>query len=390
MGWRVESVVDQRVKFVHEVSDGGYPISSLCEEYGISRQTGYKWLRRYREGGVQGMGNRSRRPQVMPRRISESVRERILSLRFRTGWGARKVLKVLGRRHPREEFPVRSTVNEMFRRAGLVKRRRSRSVAGPHPGRPGAVPTSPNELWTTDFKGQFKTGDGLYCYPLTIADSASRFILAVQALPSTKGSLALPIFERTFRRYGLPKTIRSDNGVPFASTGLARLSDLSVYFMKLDISIELIEPGHPEQNGIHERMHKSLKARLLKKPAASLRAQQRGFNEFVREFNEERPHEALDDETPASRYEPSRRPYPDRIVEFEYPSRFEVRRVSRNNGVRWKGEWVNVSAPLAEEIVAFEEVDDGIWNVYFRRFLIARFRERTGALSGMPVPIAKL
>ena len=390
MGWSVETVMDQRAKFVHEACDGGYPISELCEEYGISRQTGYKWLKRYRRDGLAGLGDRSRRPPSSPGRIPEALRERILDLRKRYGWGSRKVLKVLKKRSPKVELPARSTIGEMFIRAGLVKRRRHRQTPGPHPGRPGGTPTSPNELWTADFKGHFRTRDGTYCYPLTIADHASRFVLAIEALPSTRVALALPIFERTFRRYGLPDAIRTDNGIPFASIGLARMSDLSVYFMKLGIAIQLIEPGHPEQNGVHERMHRTLKHDCLRPPAANARAQQRAFNAFRGLFNDLRPHEALDDETPASRYEPSHRPYPSRIEVFEYPAHFEVRRVSRNNGVRWKGHWVNVAAPLAEEYVAFEEVDDGIWNVYFRSFLIARFHERTGVLTGMPAPIAKL
>lgn len=217
MGWSVETVMDQRVKFVHEACDGGYPISELCQEYGISRQTGYKWLRRYREGGVAGLGNRTRRPRVSPRRIPEALRDEILTLRVKTGWGARKVLRVLGRRNPSRELPVKSTVCEMFLREGLVKRRRRRPPRGPHPGRPAGIPTSPNQLWTADFKGHFKTRDRIYCYPLTIADYASRYVISIQALPSTQTSLALPVFEKAFREHGLPEAILTDNGVPFAS-----------------------------------------------------------------------------------------------------------------------------------------------------------------------------
>jgi transposase InsO family protein len=390
MGWSVETVMDQRVKFVHEACDGGYPISELCQEYGISRQTGYKWLRRYREGGINGLGDRARRPRVSPRRIPDVLRDKILTLRMKTGWGARKVLQVLGKRDPNLELPVKSTVCEMFLREGLVKRRRRRPPRGPHPGRPAGIPTSPNQLWTADFKGQFRTRDRLYCYPLTIADYASRYVLSIHALPSTKTCFAMPVFERAFREYGLPEAILTDNGAPFASASLARLSELSVYFLKLDIAIQLIQPGHPEQNGVHERMHRSLKERCQVAPAANLRAQHRAFAEFRKEFNEVRPHEALNDATPASRYERSPRSYPEPIATFDYPSHWEVRRVSRNSGFRWKSRWISLSSLLATEYVALEPIDDAIWNVYFRRFLIARFHERTGVISGLPMPIAKL
>lgn len=390
MGWKEESAMEQRVKFVHEAADGAISMAELCREYGISRQAGYKWLARYREEGLDGMEERSRRPHTSPQAIPEPIKEAILELRARTGWGARKILRRLERRSPEWNLPARSTVAEMLLRAGLVKRRRRRPTPGPHPGRPAGTPTSPNELWTGDFKGHFKTRDGIYCYPLTIADYASRFVIAVQALSSTRTAPSISVFEQAFRRYGLPAAIRTDNGIPFASTGLARLSDLSVYFMKLDIAIELIEPGCPQQNGVHERMHRSLKARCIVPPAGNLRAQQRRFNAFTEEFNEERSHEALGDEPPASVYRPSGRSLPAKITPFDYPAHWEVRRVSRNNGIRWKSAWVNVAAPLAEEIIGLEQVDDGVWNVYFRRFLIARFDERIGHLAGMPAPIAKL
>jgi transposase InsO family protein len=234
----------------------------------------------------------------------------------------------------------------------------------------------PNDVWTADFKGEFKTRDGVYCYPLTICDGYSRYLLACRALRSTATAGARPVFERLFREYGLPARIRSDNGVPFASIALARLSALSVWWLRLGILPDLTEPSSPQQNGRHERMHRTLKAEATRPAAACASAQQRVFDRFRREYNEERPHEALAQATPASAYTPSLRAYPARLPAPEYPAHWEVRRVSRNGGVRWGDAWVNVSHVLAEESVAFEEVADGVWQVYFGPLRIGRFEER--------------
>ena len=235
---------------------------------------------------------------------------------------------------------------------------------------------APNAVWTADFKGQFKTGDGAYCFPLTVADGASRYLLACHALASTKTAGARPVFERLFREHGLPARLRSDNGVPFATTALGRLSALSVWWVRLGIVPELIEPAHPEQNGRHERMHRTLKAETTRPPARDARAQQRAFDGWRAAYNAERPHEALGQRPPAAVYVPSPRPYPARLAPLEYPAHCEVRRVSRNGGVRWHNRWVNVSHVLAEEYVAFEEVGDGLWEVRFGPVRLGRFHER--------------
>jgi len=224
-------------------------------------------------------------------------------------------------------------------------------------------------------KGQFKTGDGRYCYPLTIADGATRYLLACRALTSVRTVEARPVFERLFRTYGLPERLRSDNGVPFATTALARLSPLSVWWIRLGIRPELIEPGHPEQNGRHERMHKTLKAEATRPPRADRRTQQRRFDTFRTEFNEERPHEALAQATPASCYAASPCAYPTRLAPLEYPAHCEVRRVSRNGGIRWHNHWVNVSHVLGDEYIAFEEIDDALWQVSFGPIALGRFHE---------------
>lgn len=235
--------------------------------------------------------------------------------------------------------------------------------------------TAPNATWTADFKGQFKTGDGIYCFPLTVADGATRYLLACRALTSVRTAEARPVFERLFRTHGLPERIRSDNGVPFATTARARLSPLSVWWIRLGIRPELIEPAHPEQNGRHERMHKTLKADATRPPKADRRAQQRRFDQFRTQFNEERPHEALAQATPASCYTASPRPYPTHLAPLEYPAHCEVRRVSRNGGIRWHNHWVNVSYVLGDEHIAFEEIDDALWQVSFGPVALGRFHE---------------
>ena len=268
-----------------------------------------------------------------------------------------------------------STAAALLKREGLITHRRRRAPLA-HPGRPASLSSTPNAVWTTDFKGQFPTRDGVLCYPLTVADGASRFLLACRALTSVRTSETRPMFERLFRERGLPDRMRSDNGTPFASIALGRLSALSVWWIRLGILPELIEPGHPEQNGRHERMHRTLKRETLRPPAANRRAQQRAFDAFLEEFNEERPHEALDQETPASIYTDSSRPYPARLPALAYPAQCEVRRVSHNGGIRWHNNWVNVSHVLGGEYVAFDEVDDGLWTVHFGQLLLGRFHER--------------
>ena len=240
----------------------------------------------------------------------------------------------------------------------------------------------PNSVWTADFKGQFKTLNGEWCYPFTLVDGFSRYCLACVGLPSTKHELVEPLFERAFREYGLPDVIRTDNGAPFASQAIHRLSRLHVWWIKIGVYPELILPGHPQQNGRHERFHRTLKDATTKPPASSLRTQQRRFNRFVLEYNQHRPHESLGQQTPASSYRPSFRPYPQRIPDLDYPAHFERRLVSRNGGIRWGSGWVNVSQVLAEEYVGLEEVDDEVWSVYLGPLLLGRFDERTLDLHG--------
>ncbi len=235
---------------------------------------------------------------------------------------------------------------------------------------------APNQVWCADFKGQFRLGNGRYCYPLTVTDAFSRYLLGCRALPSTAVEGAKPLFTRLFQEYGLPEFIRTDNGVPFATNTLARLSRLSAWWVRLGILPQLIEPGRPQQNGRHERMHKTLKHEATRPPAHAMSSQQRRFDQFRTEFNGERPHEALDQRTPASVYAPSPRLMPSRLPPLEYPDRFEVRYVSANGGIRWNKAWVNVSTTCIGEYVGLEEIDDGVWNVYFGALKLGRLLER--------------
>jgi len=266
-------------------------------------------------------------------------------------------------------------VCDILKRHGMVPKQRQRRRIG-HPGKPTSSILAPNDLWSADCKGQFKTGNGCYCYPLTVADGFSRYLLGCQGLNSTAVAEAKPVFTRLFREYGLPRRIRTDNGVPFATNTLARLSSLSAWWVRLGILPELIEPGKPQQNGRHERMHRTLKDETTRPAAASLAAQQRKFNVFREEFNHERPHEALDQQTPASCYSASPRKMPEKLPSLEYPDRFEVRYVSANGGIRWNRGWINVSTVCIGEYVGLEEIDNGIWNVYFGPLKLGRLIER--------------
>jgi putative transposase len=375
MPWRETSPMDQRLRFIADYRRDYATFAELCERYGVSRKTGYKWVDRYELIGPRGLEDQSRRPHVCPTATRLPIVEQLLALRrSHPSWGAKKLLSVL-RKRGIAGLPGRSTCCDLLKRHGLVTSARRRKYPG-HPGRPPNGPTEPNDIWTADFKGQFRTRDGRYCYPLTIADGYSRFLLACQGLRSTSLELSRPVFFRLFDEHGLPRAIRTDNGVPFATTALGRLSSLSVWWIRLGIYPQLTEPAHPEQNGSHERMHRTLKNETTRPAKGSLAAQQVRFNRFRTEYNEQRPHEALDQETPASLYRPSPRVLPKRLPEIEYPAHYEVRYVSANGGMRWKCAWVCVTHTLAGEYVGLNEVGDGLWDVYFGPVLLGRMDER--------------
>jgi putative transposase len=376
MPWRHTSPMDQKTQFIADYLRRTLSITELCELYSVSRKTGYKWIERYLTSGPSGLEDRSRKPCSSPNQTPQHIVDAFIELRCRhPSWGAKKLLSILQKRHPSWAVPGRSTVCDILRRHGLVPKKRHQRHIG-HPGKPTTLIAAPNDVWSADFKGQFKTGDGLYCYPLTVADGYSRFLLGCQALSSTRVAEAKPVFTRLFKEFGLPKRIRTDNGVPFATNTLGRLSQLSAWWVRLGILPEFIEPGKPQQNGRHERMHRTLKAETTRPPARTRRAQQSKFDHFREEFNGQRPHEALDMRTPAACYEPSPRKMPNKPPPLEYPDRFEVRYVSANGGIRWNHQWVNVSHVCVGEYVGLEEIDDGVWNVYFGPLKLGRLLER--------------
>ena len=376
MPWSQTSPMDQRTQFIADFLRQVLSVTELCDLYGVSRKTGYKWIDRYLRQGPAGLQERSRRPQGSPNQTAQEIVAALLEARRRhPSWGGKKLLALVHKRHRNWDLPHRSTVCDILSRHGMVPKKRTRRRIG-HPGKPTSSILAPNDLWCADFKGQFKTGNGSYCYPLTVTDGFSRYLLGCQGLNSTSVEESKPVFTKLFREYGLPKRIRTDNGVPFATNTLARLSRLSAWWVRLGVLPELIEPGKPQQNGQHERMHRTLKAEATRPAAASLAAQQRKFNTFREEFNNERPHEALDQQTPASHYRPSNREMPSKLPPLVYPDRFEVRYVSANGGIRWNRGWINVSTVCIGEYVGLEEIDNGIWNVYFGPLKLGRLIER--------------
>jgi transposase InsO family protein len=373
--------MDQRIRFIADYQLGVFSITELCRRFGISRPIAYKWIGRYEEHGSPGLVERSHRPQSCPHETAPHLIDALVVARQRhPTWGPKKLLWLLERQHPDWPWPAASTASAWLKRRGLIRGRRRRRALT-HPGRPTSTATAPNAIWTIDFKGHFRTRDGCYCYPLTVADDYSRFLLGCQALLQPTRRLVRPVLIRLFQKYGLPQRIRSDNGQPFASTALARLSQLAVWWIRLGITPELIEPAHPEQNPRHERMHRTLKGETTRPPAATCPAQQRRFTTFRHEFNEARPHEALGQRLPASVYRPAPRPYPARLPALEYPGHFEVRLVSRNGGIRWHAHRVPVSHTLMEQYIGFEPIDDGLWDVYFGRLRLGRLSERTGRIE---------
>ena len=377
MPWQELSPVNLRMRFVTDWERDCWTMTELCADYQISRKTGYKWVARFETAGLPGLQDQPRRPAHSPLATAPGLVEILVALRKRhPRWGAKKLLAVARRQDRDAAWPSRSTVCDLLKSRGLVVPRRRRDRPRPGASAPLAAIQTVNEVWTTDFKGHFRTGDRRYCYPLTLRDGFSRFVLRCDALAGPTYAATRPCFQRAFAEYGLPQRIRSDNGGPFASTGLARLSRLSVWWMRLGILPERIALGHPEQNGSHEQFHSVLKADTARPPAAHARAQQRRFDRFCAEYNHDRPHEALHDAVPASCYQPSPRPLPRQLPALEYPGHLEIRRVSTIGQVAWRGAVLFISEALAHTDIAFEEVDDGFWTIRFASVVLARYDER--------------
>jgi transposase InsO family protein len=359
--------MEERLRFVAQILEGE-PMTEACRRFGISRKTGYKIFNRYKEHGLAALSDRSRRPVRYANQLPAQVESLIVTLkREKPHWGARKLRELLVRRLNGDvRVPAKSTIHAVLDRHGLVKRaRRRRNRAEGTPLSEGAAP---NDLWCADFKGEFKLGNGRYCYPLTVTDQASRYLLMCEALESTREDLAFTAFERLFAERGLPGAIRSDNGVPFASpNGLYSLSKLSVWWLRLGIAIERIKPGHPQQNGRHERMHLTLKKEATRPAGMNSLQQQAKFDAFLEEFNTERPHEALDMACPAERYALSSRPY-DGLPDVQYPFHDRDILVTACGRICMHRKKINISTVLAGQRLGITEVDEGIWLVSFMTY----------------------
>lgn len=386
MPWNESTRMDERRRFVEAYLSGQFGMTELCRSAGVSRPTGYLWVKRYCRQGEAGLVDRSHAPRQCPHRTPEAVVEQLLTLRRRhPHWGPRKLLRVAARRWPQLSLPSRSATAAILSRAGLVAERPRRAAPIERPAQAARAPSLPNALWTIDFKGQFRTGDHRWCYPLTVADATSRYLLECRGQLRPTAAPVLQRLRRLFREHGLPECIHSDNGAPFASTGIGGLSRVSLEWLKLGIRLERSRPGCPQDNASHERMHRTLKQATARPPAADLTAQQRRFDHFRHEFNHERPHEALADHTPAEFYRASSRRYPERLSEPTYPGHFEWRRITHAGEIRWRGQRLFLGNVFARELIGLEEIDDGVWSVYFAHHLLARLDEQVGRLIEVPV-----
>ena len=367
MPWRECSAMDERVRFIGRLLDGE-AMSELCREFGISRKTGYKIFNRYRQDGVEALTDRSRRPVRYANQLPDQVEAMIVRLkREKPHWGARKIRELLLRRLGDVRVPAKSTVHAVLDRHGLVKRahQRRRFTAE---GTALSAAIAPNDLWCADFKGEFKLGNGRYCYPLTVTDQASRMLLACEALETTKEDGVFKAFQRLFSERGLPNAIRSDNGLPFASpNGLYNLSKLSVWWLRLGIALERIKPGHPQQNGRHERMHLTLKKEATRPPGMNSLQQQARFEDFLKEFNVERPHEALAMKVPGEVYCPSSKPYAG-LPDVDYPFHDKDILVTACGRICMHRKKINISTVMAGQRLGIKEVDEGIWLVSFMKY----------------------
>jgi len=372
MPWKVSGVVEKRKQFLAEYQSGEWTMTDLCRVYGITRPTGYEVLRRYARDGEAGLEEHSRAPKRQPNQTSAEIEEQVLALRRKHPcWGPRTLKKVLETRNDGIDWPAASTIGEMLDREGLTQHRVKRRKVEPYQ-QPFRTVMEPNDEWAGDFKGWMRTGDGSRVEPLTISDSCSRYLLRCQAVEKSDGERVQAIFEAAFREYGMPWAIRTDNGPPFASRAIAGLSRLAVWWIKLGIVPQRIQPGHPEQNGRHERMHRTLKE-TIGSPQADRRAQQRVLDRFRREYNDVRPHQALGMQTPSALYRNSPRQFPARVPEPDYGTALQVRRVQKHGEFRWKHCNVFLSHVLYGERIGLLPIDDRYYRVYFVSLPIARF-----------------
>jgi len=381
MPWKETCVMDQRIELIGDWLKGEHSITELSFMYGVSRNTVYKWIGRYELGGLEGLEERPSAPGSHPNATAQSLIDAIISARGdHPRWGPKKIGRWLRNHQPDECWPAISTTGEILKREGMVRPRKIKRRTPPYT-QPFNGCDRPNQTWSADYKGQFRTGDGRLCYPFTITDNCSRYLLICRGLPQPTLETTNPWFERAFKEYGLPEAIRTDNGSPFASVALGGLSRLSIWLIKLGIRPERIDSGHPEQNGRHERMHRTLKEETASPPKSNLVQQQMAFESFSREFNFERPHEALGQTPPASVYEPSERRYNGRVPKVEYDDDVIVRHVRHNGEIKWKGHLIYVSEVLAGEPVGLEQIDEHLWDIRFSFHHLGILNETTNKVQ---------
>ena len=373
MAWKEVLAMEERARFVLDVERAQMSVAELCRRYGVSRKTGYKWIRRYMAEGLDGIGDRSSRPHSCPHKTSTEWEMRIIKKRLEhPSWGPKKIRELLHRKGWDGKVPAASTIGDILRRAGLVSKRRRRRRKTYFNG-PLTEAKYSNHVWAVDYKGWFRTRDGVRCEPLTVSDLYSRYVLEVKALADQSYDGARGVFERVFERYGLPRIIRSDNGLPFASRGAGGLSKLSVWWVLLGIKPEYIAKGHPEQNGVHERMHLTLKKEATIPASRNLREQQKRFDIWRKEFNEKRPHEAIAMKVPAQKYRRSKREYHGGVSnkkQINYPEGYVVRRVRTSGEIRWKAKKRFIGKALKGEKVGIKRIEDGHNQVYFDYILL--------------------
>ena len=369
MPWKEIRVVELRKQMIEEWLKGN-SITSLSRAFGVSRKTIYKWINRYKRVGKDGLRDQSKTPRILARATEQRLVDMIIDAKLaHQDWGPKKLRVSLVKGYSQERWPTVSTIGRILQKKGMVKHRRKKTRT-PKYTEPFLNCDKPNEVWSIDFKGHFWTKDGKVCHPLTISDNNSRYLLLCRGLSRTSYMEVRPWIEWAFRKYGLPKAIRTDNGSPFASVGIGGLSQLAVWFVKLGIVQERIDTGHPEQNGRHERMHRSLKQATAKPPKANMLLQQEAFGAFVEEYNQEQPHEALNMLTPASIYIPSLVHFPQLLPKIKYNHGDIVKTVKYNGQIRWNNRFIYVSEALAREPLALRQIDDTLWEVRFSSILL--------------------
>lgn len=380
MSWRDICPMDERIKFIAAIRENKSSMSTICQCFGISRKTGYKWLERYEEEGPQGLYEHSRARKTQSHQTpSKQLKLIIKAKRKFKDWGPKKLKVWLESEYSQERWPAASTIGDILKKHGMVEPRKIRRSVPPQTTPFSDCRTS-NDVWSADFKGQFRTGDKKYCYPLTITDNHSRFIIACDGYLNPTLKNVQKSMVKAFKTYGLPKAIRTDNGTPFASTSVGGISQLSMWWLKLSIYPERIDLGHPEQNGRHERMHRTLKKATALPAQGDLGRQNKAFKKFIDEFNYIRPHEALGNNKPCNVYNSSHKEYPSKMPEVIYPEERLIRKVRSNGQVKLNGKLIFISELLYGEPVGILQIEDGIWDIAFSRLGLGIIDERRGKL----------